>query len=50
MKHKRFQAWLSQVDEIGAFQRRETEAVLSEGSQAAASLAVIDRSCIRSGN
>ncbi len=39
MNHNRFQAWLSQVDPPSAAQRGETEAALSGGSQASASLA-----------
>ena len=42
MNHKQFQAWLAQVDQLGAAQRREAEAVLSGGSQASASLAAIE--------
>ncbi len=42
MNHKQFQAWLSQVDQLGTAQRREPEAVLSGGSQASASLAAIE--------
>lgn len=42
MNHKQFQAWLAQVDQLSAAQRREAEAVLSGGSQASASLAAIE--------
>ncbi len=55
MNHKQFQAWLSQVDRLGTAQRRETEVMLSGGSQASASLAAIeagvgeDRRCPHSG-
>ena len=42
MNHKKFQAWLSQVDQLSTAQSREAEAVLSGGSQASASLAAIE--------
>jgi len=42
MNHKRFQAWLAQVDQLSAAQRGEAEAVLSGGPRARASLAAIE--------
>ena len=42
MSHKQFQAWLAQVDQLSAAQRREAKAALSGGSQASASLAAIE--------
>lgn len=34
MNHKRFQAWLGQVDPFSTPQRMEAEALLSRGAQA----------------
>ena len=42
MNRKQFQAWLSQVDQLGTAQRKEAGAVLSGGSRASASLAAIE--------
>ncbi len=44
MTHKKFQEWLSGIDDLSLAQRQQAEAGLSGGSEASASLAATEDS------